>query len=64
MSRRSPRPYKLDVKLIEEMLNEIFNTNTKQNERILDVFILQRDIEFGREDVSLSDDGMEEEEEE
>ena len=30
---------KLDVKLIE--LNEIFNTNTRQNERILDAFILQ-----------------------
>ena len=32
---------KLDVKLIGEPLNEIFNTNTRQNERILDVFILQ-----------------------
>ena len=55
---------KLDVKLIEEMLNEIFNTNTRQNKRILDAFILQHDIEFDWEDVPLSDDEMEEEEEE
>ena len=42
---------KPDVKLIGEMLNEIFNTNTRQNERILDAFILQHDIEFDGEDV-------------
>lgn len=55
---------KLDVKLIEEMLNKIFNTNARQNERILDVFILLHDIKFGGEDVALSDTKMEEEEEE
>ena len=53
---------KLDVRLIEEMLNEIFNTNKRQNERILDAFILQHDIIFDREDVPLSEDEMEEEE--
>ena len=54
---------KLDVRLIGEMLNEIFNTNKRQNERILDAFILQHDIMFDREDVPLSEDEMEEEEE-
>ena len=53
---------KLNVKLIGEMLNEIFNTNTRQNERVLDAFILQHDIKFDSEDVPLSDDEMEEEE--
>ena len=46
------------------MLNKIFNTNARQNERILDVFILLHDIKFGGEDVALSDTKMEEEEEE
>ena len=46
---------KLDVKLIEELLNEIFNTNTRQNKRTLDAFILQHEIEFDREDVPFSD---------
>ena len=40
---------KLDVKLIGEMLNKIFNTSTRQNKRILDAFILQHDIEFDGE---------------
>ena len=51
---------KLDVKLIEELLNEIFNTNTRQNERILDAFILQHEIEFDGEDFPFSDYEMEE----
>ena len=55
---------KLDVKLIGEMLNKIFNTSTRQNKRILDAFILQHDIEFDGEDVPLCDNEMEEEEEE
>ena len=55
---------KLDVKLIGEMLNKIFNTSTRQNKRILDAFILQYDIEFDGEDVPLCDNEMEEEEEE
>ena len=46
---------KLNVKLIEELLNEIFNTNTRQNKRVLDAFILQHEIEFDREDVPFSD---------
>ena len=54
---------KLDAKLIGEMMNEIFNTNTRQNERILDAFILQHDIQFDGEDVPLSDNEMEEEKE-
>ena len=47
-----------------EMLKEIFSTNTRQNERILDLLILQHDIDFDGEDVPLSDGEMEEEEEE
>ena len=35
---------KPDAKLIGEMLNETFNTNTRQNEKIMDAFIFQRDI--------------------
>ena len=54
---------KLDAKLIGEMMNEIFNTNTRQNERILDAFILQHNIQFDGEDVPLSDNEMEEEKE-
>ena len=50
----------LDVKLMGELLNEIFNTNTRQNERILDVFILQHEIEFNGDDVPFSDYKMEE----
>ena len=37
---------KLDIKLIEELLNELFNTGTHKNERILDAFILQHGSEF------------------
>ena len=37
---------KLDIKLIGELLNELFNTRTHQNERILDAFILQHGFEF------------------
>ena len=51
---------KHDVKLIGELLNEIFNTNTRQNERILDAFILQHEIKFDGEDVPFSDYEMEE----
>ena len=51
---------KLNVKLIGEMLNEIFNLNTRQNERILDAFILQHDIEFGGVEEDFSDNEMEE----
>ena len=53
---------KLNVKLIGEMLNEIFNANMRQNERIPDASILQHDIDFDGEDVALSDNQMEEEE--
>ena len=53
---------KLNVKLIGEMLNEIFNTSTRQNERVRDAFILKHDIKFDGEDVPLSVDEMEEEE--
>ena len=31
---------KLDVKLIGELLNHLFKTRTRQNERILDAFII------------------------
>ena len=39
---------KLNVKLIGEMLNEIFNNNVRQNERILDVFILKTSSLMGK----------------
>ena len=51
---------KLNVKLIGEMLNETFNLNTRQNERILDAFILQHDIEFDGAEEDFSDNEMEE----
>ena len=39
---------KLDITLIGELLNELFNTKTHQNERILDAFILQHGFEFDK----------------
>ena len=51
---------KRDVKLIGVMLNEKFNLNTRQNERILDAFILAHDIEFDGVEEDLSDNEMEE----
>ena len=42
------------------MLNEIFNLNTRQNEKILDAFILGRNIEFDGVEEDLSDNEMEE----
>lgn len=49
-----------NVKLIGEMLNEIFNLNTRQNERILVAFILQPDIELDGVEEDLSENEMEE----
>ena len=37
---------KLDIKLIGELLNELFNTKTHRNERMLDAFILQHGFEL------------------
>ena len=54
-----PSSKKLDVNLIDILLNEMFNTRTRQNERILDAFILQHDIEFDGEEASLTDEEME-----
>ena len=51
---------KLDVKLIGELLNEIFNLNMGQNKRILDAFILQDDIKFDGVEEETSDNEMEE----
>ena len=34
------------MKLIGELLNELFNTRTHQKKRILDAFILQQGFEF------------------
>ena len=51
---------KLDVKLIGELLIEIFNLNTGQNKRILDAFILQDDIRFDWVEEETSDNEMEE----
>ena len=50
----------LDVKLVGEMLNEIFKLNTRQNERILEAFILQHDIEFDGVEENLVDNEMKE----
>ena len=47
---------KLTVDLIGELLNEMFVIETKHNERMLDSFILQNDIEF----AESSDSKMEE----
>ena len=47
-----PSSKKLDVKMIDTLLNEMFNTRTRQNERILNAFILQHDIEFDGEKAS------------
>lgn len=49
-----------NVKLIGEMLNEIFNLNTRQNERILVAFILQPDIELDGVEEDLSENEIEE----
>ena len=54
-----PSSKKLDVKLIDALLNEMFNTRTRQNERILDAFILQHNREFDGEEASLTDKEME-----
>ena len=54
-----PSSKKLDVNLVDTLLNEMFNTRTQQNERILNAFILQHDIEFDGEEASLTDEEME-----
>ena len=46
---------KLTVDLIGELLNEIFVIETKHNERMLDSFILQNDIEFAESSDSEMD---------
>ena len=43
---------KLNVKLIGELLNELFNARTRQNERILDDFIMQHGSEFDRDETN------------
>ena len=43
---------KLDVKLIGELLNELSNTRTSQNERILDAFIMQHGLELHRDETN------------
>ena len=43
---------KLDVTLIGELLNGLFNTRARQNERILDVFIMQHGLEFDRDETN------------
>ena len=48
---------KLDIKLIGELFNELFNTITRQNKRILDAFIMQDVLEFDRDETN----GQEEE---
>ena len=45
----------LTVNLIGELLNEIFVIETKHNERMLDSFILQNDIEFAESSDSEMD---------
>ena len=42
---------KLD-NLIGELLNELFNTRTHQNKRILDAFIAQHGLEFDRDETN------------
>ena len=50
---------KLDVKLIGELLNELFNTRTRQNERILDAFIMQHGLEFDRDETNYQEEEQE-----
>lgn len=50
----------LDVKLIGEMLTEIFKLNTRKNEKIIDTFILQNDTEFDGVEEDLGDNEMKE----
>ena len=47
---------KLTVDLIGELLNEIFVIETKHNERMLDSFILQSNIEFAESSDSEMDE--------
>ena len=54
-----PSSKKLEVKLIDALLNEMFNTWTQQNKSMLDAFILQHDIEFDGEEASFTDEEME-----
>ena len=54
-----PTIKKLNVKLIDALLNEMFNTWTRQNKSMLDAFILQYDIEFNGEEASFTDEEME-----
>ena len=46
-----PSSKNLDIKLIDTSMNEMLNTETQQNERILDAFMLQHSIEFNEEEV-------------
>ena len=43
---------KLNVKLIGELINKLFNTSTCQNERISDTFIMQHRLEFDRDETN------------
>ena len=54
-----PSSEKHGVKLIDALLNKMFNTITRQNERILDAFIMQHDIELDGGEASLTDEEME-----
>ena len=53
-----PSPKKLDVKLTGELLNEIWNTRTRQNERKLDTFMTYYDMEFDRKDIVPSESNI------
>ena len=54
-----PSRKKLDIKLIDVLLNEMFNTRTRQNEKILDAFTLLHNIEFDGEEASLTSEEIE-----
>ena len=47
---------KLDHKLVQELLNEIFTRNPTFNENILDGFILKNNHKLGGEHSSMSED--------
>ena len=44
---------KLDRKLLSELLNELFSLNFRQNKKMLDVFILERFIDFAESDTPM-----------
>ena len=54
VAKRSTK--KLDVQLIGGLLNKLFNTRIRQNERILDAFIMLNGLKFDRDKTNDQED--------